>query len=336
MAIRQPAVGDVGLNGAYWAGRTVLVTGAAGLLGGWVVDRLAREGATTIGLDIAWSRTTLLGDRDDFRRVDGDVRDRETLDSLLRTEGIDTVFHLAAQALVGVANDDPVGTFEHNVLGTWATLDACRANPAVSSIVVASSDKAYGDHNGEPYVESMPLLARHPYAASKTCTDVIAQTYAETYRLPVAITRCGNMYGGGDTEWSRIVPGTIRSVLRDERPVIRSDGRYVRDYFYVEDAADGVLALAEAVAKREELGGEAFNFAAEEHADVIEIVTRILDLTASNLEPVVRNEAVHEIRDQRVSAEKAHNVLGWRAAHSLDDGLRSTIDWYRSHLREVE
>ena len=225
-------------------------------------------------------------------------------------------------------------TFEHNILGTWVTLEACRQAPAVTGVVVASSDKAYGDHGGKPYEEAMALLGRHPYAASKTCTDVLAQTYAESFELPVAITRCGNMYGGGDTEWSRIVPGTIRSILRRERPVIRSDGHLVRDYFYVEDAADGVIALAEAVATRPALAGEAFNFGADQHLSVLEIVDRILRLMDSDLEPDVRNEAVNEIREQRVSADKASEVLGWRPAHSLDEGLARTVDWYRGYLGE--
>jgi CDP-glucose 4,6-dehydratase len=254
------------------------------------------------------------------------------MDRVLRDEAIDTVVHLAAQAIVGNANEDPVEAFEHNILGTWVTLDACRRGPEVTGIVVASSDKAYGDHGGKAYDEGMALLGRHPYAASKTCMDVLAQTYAESFDLPVAITRCGNMYGGGDTEWSRIVPGTIRAVLRGEPPVIRSDGHFVRDYFFVEDAADGVIVLAEAVATRTELVGEAFNFAADQRLSVLELVERIVRLMGSGLEPDVRNEAVNEIPEQRVSAQKAHEVLGWSPGHSLDEGLARTVDWYREYL----
>ena len=254
------------------------------------------------------------------------------MDRALRDEAIDTVVHLAAQAMVGPANEDPVKTFEHNILGTWVTLDACRRRPEVTGVVVASSDKAYGDHGGVPYTEEMALLGRHPYAASKTCTDVLAQTYAESFELPVAITRCGNMYGGGDTEWSRIVPGTIRSVLRGERPEIRSDGQFVRDYFFVEDAADGVIALAEVVTTRPDIRGEAFNFGADARLSVREIVERILRLMGSDLEPDVRNEAVNEIREQRVSAQKAHDALGWSPSHSVDEGLARTVDWYRGYF----
>ena len=320
------------MNRRFWGGRSVLVTGAAGLLGGWVCRELADAGARVGGLDIDWSHGTVLDRTDPVKRIDGDVRDRATMDRVLQEEAIDTVIHLAAQAIVGPANEDPVETFEHNILGTWVTLDACRRRPEVTVVVVASSDKAYGDHRGAPYDEGMALLGRHPYAASKACTDVLAQTYAESFDLPIAITRCGNMYGGGDTEWSRIVPGTIRSVLKGERPVIRSDGRFVRDYFFVEDAADGVIALTEAVAMRPALAGEAFNFGADARLSVLEIVERILRLMGSDLEPDVRNKAVNEIPEQRVSAQKAHEVLGWKPANSLDEGLTRTVDWYRRYL----
>ena len=316
----------------FWDGRSVLVTGAAGLLGGWVCRKLADAGAWVGGLDIDWSHCTVLGEGDAVKRIGGDVRDRDTVDRVLRDEAIDTLIHLAAQAIVGPANEDPAETFEHNILGTWVVLDACRRRPEVAGVVVASSDKAYGDHGGAPYTEEMALLGRHPYAASKTCTDVLAQTYAESFDLPVAITRCGNMYGRGDTEWSRIVPGTIRAVLRGEPPVIRSDGHFVRDYFFVEDAADGVTELAEAVATRPEIRGEAFNFGADIRLSVLEIVERILRLMGSDLEPDVRNDAVNEIPEQRVSAQKAHEVLGWRPAHSLDQGLARTVAWYRDYL----
>jgi CDP-glucose 4,6-dehydratase len=326
-------VDDLGLRASsFWSERSVLVTGAAGLLGGWLCRALSAAGARVTGLDIDWPRTTVLESDLAVDRVDGDVRDRGQLEEVLAEREIDLLVHLAAQTIVGRANNDPVDTFEHNILGTWVVLEACRGRPQIESVVVASSDKAYGDHGGAPYVESGPLLARHPYAASKTCTDVLAQTYAESYRLPVAITRCANIFGGGDTQWDRIVPGTIRSLLREERPIVRSDGRFVRDFLYVEDAADGVALLAEALATRPELAGEAFNFAAESHLTVLELVSRICSLVGTSLEPDVRNEAVNEIREQRVSAEKAHQLLGWRAAHSLDDGLRLTIDWYRGHL----
>lgn len=316
----------------YWGKRSVLVTGAAGLLGGWVSRRLARAGARVTGIDIAWSRCTVLDATDPVERVAADVRDRDAIDRALAERDVDVVVHLAAQAYVGTANDDPVATFEHNILGTWVVLDACRHHPRVSAVVVASSDKAYGDQGGKVYVESAPLLGRHPYDASKTCADVIAQTYAESYGLPVVITRCGNLFGGGDTEWSRVIPGTIRSLLRDERPIVRSDGSFVRDYLYVEDAAEAVAVLARAIGTRSELAGEAFNFAAESRLTVLELVSRVSKLIGSSREPDVRNEAVNEIREQRVSAEKAKRILGWTPAHTIDEGLLLTIEWYRSYL----
>jgi CDP-glucose 4,6-dehydratase len=211
-------------------------------------------------------------------------------------------------------------------------LEACRQAPFVAGVVVASSDKAYGDHDGAAYVETDPLTGRHPYAASKTCADVLAQTYAESYGLRVAISRCGNLYGGGDLEWERIVPGTIRSLLRSERPIIRSDGRHVRDYLYVEDAAEGVARLAQALAERPELRGEAFNFAAETRLSVLELVDRIRTLMATDLEPEIWDEAVNEIREQRVDAGRARSELGWTPQHSLDAALGKTIDWYRQYL----
>ena len=327
-------MGHVDVNRQFWQGRSVLVTGAAGLLGGWVCRSLVGAGARVGGLDIDWSHGSVLDGGDAVKRLDGDVRDRATMDRVLGNEEIDTVVHLAAQAIVGPANESPVETFEHNILGTWVTLDACRQRPEVTSVVVASSDKAYGDHGAVPYEEGMALLGRHPYDVSKTCTDVLAQTYAASFSTPVGITRCGNMYGGGDTEWSRIVPGTIRSVLRGERPIIRSNGQFVRDYLFVEDAADGVLVLAEATATDGALIGDAFNFSADARLSVLEVVERILKLVDSDLEPDVRNEAVNEIPEQRVSAKKAYDVLGWSPAHTLDEGLARTVDWYRAYFGE--
>jgi CDP-glucose 4,6-dehydratase len=325
-------VGDVALAEGFWRPRTALVTGAAGLLGGWLARHLLASGACVVGFDIDWAGSAILSLDEPVVRVDGDVRRREDVDRVLREQRPEVVFHLAAQTQVGIANDDPVGTFEHNILGTWNVLEACRQASFVASVVVASSDKAYGDRGGLAYVESDPLAARHPYAASKTCADVLAQTYAESYGAPVAVSRCGNMYGGGDLEWERIVPGTIRSLLRSERPVVRSDGRYVRDYLYVEDAAEGTARLAQAVAERPELIGEPFNFAAETRLSVLELVDRIRTLMHIELEPEILNGAVNEIREQRVDAGKARDELGWTPRHSLDAGLEKSIEWYRQYL----
>jgi CDP-glucose 4,6-dehydratase len=261
--------------------------------------------------------------------VRGDVRDQELLERALGEYEIDTVIHLAAQTIVGVANRNPVSTFDTNIRGTWALLEACRHSPSVKQIVIASSDKAYGDQEQLPYAEDAPLKGRHPYDVSKSCADLIAHAYAHSYQLPVAITRCGNFYGGGDLNWNRIVPGTIRAVLRGQRPIIRSDGSYVRDYFYVEDGAAAYMLLAERLAEDRSLRGEAFNFSNELQITALELVNEILKRMGSSLTPDIRNEASNEIRHQYLSAEKARRVLGWRPLFSLDEGLNRTIQWYR-------
>ena len=260
----------------------------------------------------------------------GDVCDRTLLERVLGEYEIDTVIHLAAQTIVPVANRNPVATFETNIGGTWALLEACRRSPKVKQIVLASSDKAYGDAETLPYDESTPLAGRHPYDVSKSCADLLAQAYATTYDLPVAITRCGNFYGPGDLNWNRIVPGTIRSILRGERPVIRSDGQYVRDYFYVEDGAAAYLLLAEKLAANPALRGEAFNFSNEIQVTVLDLVERLLELMNSSLVPDVRNEVNNEIRHQCLSAKKARERSNWRPLFTLDEGLRKTIPWYDS------
>lgn len=242
---------------------------------------------------------------------------------------VDTVFHLAAQTIVGVANRNPVATLDTNIRGTWSLLEAARRSPQVRAVIVASSDKAYGDHQTLPYDESAALRGEHPYDASKSAADLIARMYALTYNVPVAITRCGNFYGGGDLNWNRLVPGTIRSILNNEPPVIRSDGTLIRDYFYVEDGAAAYLTLAEALHARPELRGEAFNFSNELQETVLDLTRRILARMGSPLEPVVRGEAVHEIQHQWLSAAKARRLLNWAPLFSLDEGLDRTIAWYR-------
>jgi CDP-glucose 4,6-dehydratase len=264
--------------------------------------------------------------------VRGDVRDQATLERALGEYEVDTVIHLAAQTIVGIANRNPVSTFESNVAGTWALLEACRRSPRVKQIVLASSDKAYGDHEKLPYDEDAPLQGTHPYDVSKSCADLIGQSYARSFGLPVAITRCGNFYGGGDLNWNRIIPGTIRSVLRGQRPVIRSDGSYVRDYFYVEDGAAAYMLLAERLAADPALRGEAFNFSNELQVTVRELVDRILRAMGSTLEPEVLNEAQREIKRQYLSAEKARTQLGWKPLFTLEEGLAHTVAWYRKHL----
>ena len=321
----------------FWRDRPTLVTGATGLVGGWVVRRLRELQADVVCLIRDWvPLSELVRSRqiEQVKVVRGDVRDQALLERTLGEYEIDTVVHLAAQTIVPIAQRNPVSTFETNIGGTWTLLEACRRSPRVKQIVVASSDKAYGDQGGRPYDEKLALKGRHPYDVSKACADLIAQGYADVYEVPVAITRCGNFYGGGDLNWNRIVPGTIRSVLRGQRPVIRSDGQSVRDYFFVEDAAAAYLLLAERLYREPNLRGEAFNFSNEEPVTVLDIVQRILRLMRSRLDPEIRNEATHEIPKQVLSAEKARSRLGWRAEFSLDEGLRRTVDWY-SELLEV-
>lgn len=324
-------------NKEFWQDRPTFVTGASGLLGGWLVRRLNEAGAEVICLMRDWvpqSELVRAGLLDNVKVVRGDVRHQSLLERVLGEYEIDTVMHLAAQTIVGIANRNPVSTFKTNIGGTWALLEACRRSPTVKQIVVASSDKAYGEHKQLPYDEDAPLRGKHPYDVSKSCADLIAQSYAATHDLPVTITRCGNFYGGGDLNWNRLVPGTIRSVLRGQRPVIRSDGTFVRDYFYAEDGAAVNMLLAEAMASDDKLRGQAFNFSNESRVTVLKLVERILEGMDSELEPDIRNEAVNEIPHQYLSANKARQLLGWKPLFTLDEGLHKTIDWYRRFLEQ--
>ena len=316
---------------SFWLDRPTLVTGGTGLVGGWLVRRLVQAGADVVCLVRDWipqSEMVLTHLVDRVKVVRGDVRDQSLLERILGEYEIDTVIHLAAQTIVGIANRNPVSTFETNIAGTWCLLEACRRSPSVKQIVVASSDKAYGDQETLPYDEQTPLAGQHPYDVSKSCADLIAHTYGKTYGLPVVITRCGNFYGGGDLNWNRIVPGTIRSILRGQRPVIRSDGSFVRDYFYVEDGAAAYMLLAEQLAQRPDLRGQAFNFSNEIQVTVLELAQRILKSMRSDVQLDVRNEASNEIRHQYLSAAKARRLLGWSPLFNLDVGLEKTIAWY--------
>jgi CDP-glucose 4,6-dehydratase len=324
------------VTASFWRDRPTFVTGATGLVGAWLVRRLIDAGADVVCLVRDWvpqSELVRSGATETAKVVRGDVRDQQLLERTLAEYEIDTVFHLAAQTIVTIANRSPVGTFETNVAGTWALLEACRRNPTVRQVVLASSDKAYGDHEELPYAEEAPLQGRHPYDVSKSCADLIATAYATTYDLPVAITRCGNFYGPGDLNWNRIVPGTIRSVLRGQRPIIRSDGNYIRDYFYVEDGAAAYMMLAEKLAADPSLKGHAFNFSNEIQVTVLQLVDQILKLMDSELKPDIQNTASGEIRRQYLSAEKARARLGWKPLFTLEQGLERTVDWYREFLK---
>jgi CDP-glucose 4,6-dehydratase len=327
------------IDKGFWQDRPTLVTGATGLVGGCLVRRLVEAGADVVCLVRDWvpqSELVQAGLIEKAKVVRGDVRDQSLLERALGEYEIETTIHLAAQTIVGIANRNPISTFETNIAGTWSLLEACRRSPAVKQIVVASSDKAYGDQDVLPYTEDATLQGKHPYDVSKSCADLIAQAYATTYQLPVGITRCGNFYGGGDLNWNRLVPGTIRSVLRGQRPVVRSDGLFIRDYFYAEDGAIANMILAERLADDPQLRGEAFNFSNETQSTVLELVNRILGLLNSDLRPDVRNEANNEIRHQYLSAAKARRLLGWQPLFTLDEGLSRTIAWYKDFLGNSE
>jgi CDP-glucose 4,6-dehydratase len=318
----------------FWKNRNVFITGCTGLLGSWLSKALAEREANVVGLIrdlVPKSHLNWSGFNDKINIVRGEIEDYFLLERAINEYEIDTVFHLAAQTIVTIANRNPISTFESNVKGTWNVLEACRRNPLVERIIVASSDKAYGDQEKLPYNENTPLEGRHPYDVSKSCTDLIAQSYYRTYNLPVCITRCGNFYGGGDLNFNRIVPDTIRSVFNNEPPIIRSDGTLIRDYFYIEDAVESYLLLAEKMEKLK-IQGEAFNFSNEIQITVLELVNKIIKLMGSNLTPKILNQAPNEIKHQYLSAQKAKDILNWASKYTLDDGLRKTIEWYKKFL----
>ena len=320
----------------FWGDRSVFLTGCTGLLGSWMVAELLRRGAKVTGLvrDLV-PKSRLYTDEwaNKINIVRGGVEDVGVIERAIAEYEVDTVFHLAAQTIVGVANKHPLGTFEANIKGTWNLLEACRRVGGVSRIVIASSDKAYGDQEVLPYNETTPLQGEHPYDVSKSCADLISRTYYISYGLPVCITRCGNFYGGGDLNFNRIVPDTIRSALRDKPVTIRSDGSYIRDYFYVKDGVLAYLHLAEQM-DRKEILGEGFNFSNELQITVLDLVRKILVLmNKTDLEPVILNRAINEIKHQYLSAEKARKFLNWHPEYTLEKGLEETIKWYDDFLK---
>jgi CDP-glucose 4,6-dehydratase len=323
---------------SFWNGRKVLVTGCTGFLGSWLTAELTAQGADVVGLvrDGVWRSPFYLdGCGDRVTVVRGAVEDLAAVERAVNEYEVDTVFHLAAQAIVGVANRNPLSTFEANIKGTWVLLDACRRCPTVSRIVVASSDKAYGAHEQLPYLETMPLQGRHPYDVSKSCADLISMAYHTSYQTPVCITRCGNLFGPGDLNFNRIIPGTIRSALLGERPVIRSDGSPIRDYVYVKDVVGAYLLLAERM-DDSALHGQAFNIGTGEPVSVLDLTRRVLQAAARpDLEPDVQNNASREIPRQYLSADHARAVLGWQPGGTLNERLRDTVDWYRAHAASL-
>lgn len=322
------------MNSEFWKDRNVFITGCTGLLGSWLTKKLVKNGANVIGLirdlvpksNLKWS-----GFQDEIVTVRGEIEDYFVLERILNEYEIETVFHLAAQTIVTIANRNPLSTFEANIKGTWNLLEASRRSPMVERIVLASSDKAYGSQENLPYDEKTALEGTHPYDVSKSCADLLCGSYYQTYGLPVCVTRCGNFYGGGDLNFNRIVPGTILSVTQDKEPIIRSNGQMVRDYFYIEDGAEAYMLLAEKMTKK--IHGEAFNFSNEQPMTVLEIVNTILDAMKSDLNPVILNESTNEIEKQYLSAKKANEILGWKPQYSMDEGLERTIPWYQNFLR---
>ncbi len=324
------------MSDEFWKNRNVFVTGCSGLLGSWLTKVLVERGTNVTGLirdlvpksNLNWS-----GFSDKINIVRGEIEDYFLLERTINEYEVDTVFHLAAQTIVTVANRNPLSTFESNIKGTWNILEACRRNPLVKRIVIASSDKAYGDQEKLPYDEDTSLEGRHPYDVSKSCSDLLCRAYFETYKLPICVTRCGNFYGGGDLNFNRIIPGTIRSILNKERPIIRSDGTLIRDYFYIEDAVEAYLLLAK---KIEELNiqGEAFNFSNEIQVTVLDLINKVTKLMGSDLKPKILNEATNEIKHQYLSAKKAKEMLSWRPKYTLEEGLKKTIEWYKDFFKD--
>lgn len=319
----------------FWQDRPTLITGGTGLLGSWLTRFLFDLGADLTLLVRDWVPQSMIirdGLIERVKSVRGDLRNAELIKRAFAEYEVDTCFHLGAQTIVGIANRLPVPTFETNIMGTWNILEAARLWGKTGRVVVASSDKAYGDHLVLPYDENAPLQGRHPYDVSKSCADLITLTYAQSYGVPAAVTRCGNLYGGGDLNWNRIVPGTMRSLLRGEAPIIRSDGTMRRDYVYVADAVDAYLTLAEHMVDGN-LTGEAFNFGLDRPLTVLELVDEIISISPQpEAKPIIKGEASNEIQDQYLSSKKAAEVLGWQPKFSLAEGLSHTFNWYKNHL----
>lgn len=318
-----------------WLDHPVLVTGATGLLGGWLVRALRSHGAEVHRLvrdQVPAASLPVGGAGPGATTIQGDLTRPELLERILGEREIRTVFHLGAQTLVGAARRNPVSTWDSNIRGTWSLLEACRRSPAVKAIVVASSDKAYGDAEGAAYTEDMDLRPVAPYDVSKACADLISRSYAATWDLPVALTRCGNFYGGGDLRWSRLVPGTMRAVIRGLRPVIRSDGTPVRDFLHVDDAVSGYLALAERLRADATIRGRAYNLSHEHPVMVRDVVELILALADCDLEPLILDEARDEIPFQALDTTRARTELAWSPSVDLAEGMARTLAWYRDHL----
>lgn len=323
------------INKNFWKNKKVLVTGYEGFLGSNLTKKLISLGADVVGLDIKTRRKETILDDSDYKKmitIRGDVSNYNLVKKIINHYRIEVVLHLAAEAIVNECFNNPRKTFTSNIKGTWELLEVCRSSKTVKSIVVASSDKAYGSHKKLPYKEDAPLQGNHPYDVSKSCADLIAYTYYHAYGLPVAITRCGNIYGPGDFNFSRIVPDAIRCALTGKQLLIRSDGKFVRDYVYVEDIVNGYIMLAEQLPKKN-LGGEAFNFSDENPITVIELVKKIYEVIGKKPNYKILNQAKYEIRRQYLDSQKARRVLKWGPLSNLEEGLKKTISWYKNYFK---
>lgn len=315
----------------FWKDKRVFITGSAGFLGCWLSNNLADAGAKITGLDIEIKQGSNFHNFDlknKINQLNVDITNYDLLTKTFKEHEPEIVFHLAAQPLVTEANKNPLPTFENNIRGTWNVLESAR-NSNINGIIVASSDKAYGIPEKLPYDENHKLHGVYPYDVSKSVKDLISQAYHKTFGLPVGITRCGNFFGGGDLYFDRIVPGTIKSFIFNESPIIRSDGKFIRDYIYIKDVVDAYTTLAENINK---VKGHAFNFSTEIPLDVLTIVNKIASLMNSNIQPTILNQVKAEIREQHLTSKKAREMLGWQAKYDLDSALKETIEWYKEHF----
>ena len=322
----------------FWQDRRVFVTGASGLVGGWLVEELCSSQADVVILLRDWVPASNLITSKLLEKttiVRGDLSDSKKLNRILAEYEIQSVIHLAAQTIVPIANKNPLSTFESNIAGTWNLLEACRSIKTLQSIVVASSDKAYGDVPMLPYKEDMALRAIYPYDVSKACADMLSVSYAKTFKMPIAITRCGNFFGGGDLNWNRIIPGTIRSVIRGTSPIIRSDGTLIRDYIYVEDAVNAYMTLTKSLSLNPVLIGEAFNFSNGTQRNVLELTKIIINILGSELEPIIEGHNHGEIQAQYLDSTKATKILNWLPKYGLEEGLKKTVSWYKNYLENI-
>lgn len=322
------------MNKLFWKGKNVLITGYEGFLGSNLTKQMISCDANIVGLDIKTSRKDTVLKKEDYQKINvikGNVTNLSLLKFILSKHKPEIIFHLAAEAIVGKSLHDPLATFKSNIEGTWNILEVCRNFPNVKAIIVASSDKAYGSHKKLPYKEDTPLIGNHPYDVSKSCADLLAYTYFHTYGVPVAVTRCGNIFGPGDFNFSRIVPDTIRCALAGKPIPIRSDGKFTRDYVYVDDIVSGYLLLAEQLQKKN-LSGQSFNFSDENPITVIELIKKIFQISNKKLNYKILNEAKYEIKHQYLASGKAKKILGWKSKCTLEEGLKKTIEWYKIYM----